>query len=472
MNYRNLTPDEVDFLERNHCSAEDWANVMVHPEIDLSRIQRVRFKGNVAIGKLSGTLTADDGRILPSGIVNSALQNCTVGDQCYISDAGIILNYHIGNRVVIENVNSLATRGESYFGNGIEIEVLNEGGGRGLVLFDRLSAQLAYLIVLYRHDNDLINALKSMIKEYVEKQKSSKGTIGDDVRIFRCNQIFDVKIGSHAKLTGVLSLENGTVNSNEQAPAEVGAGVIVRDFIILSGSQVKDGALLTGCFVGQGVRIGRQFSAENSAFFANCEGFHSEAVSVFAGPYSVTHHRSTLLIAGMFSFYNAGSGTNQSNHMYKLGPLHQGILERGAKTGSFSYMLWPSRVGPFSAVIGKHYVNFDAANLPFSYIEEVEGKSLLTPGMNLFTVGTRRDSAKWVKRDRRTDPDKLDLIHFELFSPFVMQRVLAGQKILQELYQHAGRQQEFVKYKGLFIKRLLLKRTIKYYQMALKIFLG
>ena len=45
----------------------------------------------------------------------------------------------------------------------------------------------------------------------------------------------------------------------------------------------------------------------------------------------MTHHKSTLLIAGMFSFMNAGSGSNQSNHMYKLGPIHQGAMERGAK---------------------------------------------------------------------------------------------------------------------------------------------
>ena len=30
--------------------------------------------------------------------------------------------------------------------------------------------------------------------------------------------------------------------------------------------------------------------------------------------------------------------------MYKLGPIHQGILERGAKTSSDSYILWPSRI--------------------------------------------------------------------------------------------------------------------------------
>ena len=48
-----------------------------------------------------------------------------------------------------------------------------------------------------------------------------------------------------------------------------------------------------------------------------------------------------------------GSGSNQSNHMYKLGPIHQGAMERGAKTTSDSYILWPARVGAFSLVMGR-----------------------------------------------------------------------------------------------------------------------
>ena len=472
MKYRNLTENEIEQLKSKECFSNDWKKVMVHPKTDLSRISQVCFRGSVVIGKLDSMVEVEKGRFRPSSISHSSIENCVIGDNCYIADVALLRNYHLGSGVVLENIQALEMTGESTFGNGTEIEILNEGGGRKIKIFDQLSAQFAYLYVLYRHDPELMRRLRQIVDHYVETVKSSFGEIGDHTKILRCNQLLNVRIGSHAHLQGVASLQNGTIVSNEQAPVFVGTDVIARDFIIQSGSQVKDGALLTGCFIGQSVRIGRQFSAENSAFFANSEGFHSEAVSLFAGPYSVTHHRSTLLIAAMISFYNAGSGTNQSNHMYKLGPLHQGILERGAKTGSFSYMLWPSRVGPFSAVIGKHYTNFDAADMPFSYIEEVDGKSLLTPGMNLFTVGTRRDSAKWVKRDRRTDSRKLDLIHFDLFSPFVIKRVLNGRKALKELYENASRQQEFVKYKGLTIKRLLLRKAIKNYDMAIKIFLG
>ncbi|MHB2147656.1 DUF4954 family protein [Calditrichota bacterium LG25] len=472
MELKTLNSEEIKQLEHQGCRAEDWSNVLIHPETDLARIQFVTFRGNVAVGKLSGFVEVEAGRRERSSLQHVTLDSTVIADEVYLNDVGLIKNYAIGDGAAVERVNVLSVTGKTAFGNGVKIEVLNEGGGREMIIFDQLSAQIAYLQTMYRHEPQLIDALQKTIEQYVEEQKSSMGVVGNHARILRCNQIVNVKIGAFAVIRGAQSLENGTIQSEKAAPVLIGDGVIARNFVVLSGSELKDGALLTDCFVGQGVRIGRQFSAENSAFFANCEGFHSEAVSVFAGPYSVTHHKSTLLIAGMFSFYNAGSGTNQSNHMYKLGPVHQGILERGAKTGSFSYLLWPARVAPFTAVIGKHYTNFDAANLPFSYIEEVAGRTLLTPGMNLFTVGTRRDSAKWPKRDRRKGENKLDLIHFDLFSPFVVNRVRKGKQILAELHAAANKKQDFVKFKGLYLKRLLLKRGIKYYQMAMDIFVG
>jgi hypothetical protein len=207
-------------------------------------------------------------------------------------------------------------------------------------------------------------------------------------------------------------------------------------------------------------------------FFANSEAFHGEACSLFAGPYTVTHHKSTLMIASLVSFFNAGSGTNQSNHMYKLGPIHQGILERGSKTGSFAYLLLPCHIGAFTVVMGKHYANFDSSDFPFSYISDENGKSELTPAMNLFTVGTRRDTEKWPIRDRRKDLNKLDLIHFDLFSPYIVGKIINGINILNELAEKTDKNQDYVNFKGINIHRLLLKTTRKYYEMALRIYIG
>ena len=60
------------------------------------------------------------------------------------------------------------------FGNGVKIEILNEGGGRELPIFDKLSAQVAYMMVTYRHDHNFINNLN--IKHY---EKFSKNTFND-----------------------------------------------------------------------------------------------------------------------------------------------------------------------------------------------------------------------------------------------------------------------------------------------------
>ena len=433
MDYRSLTDTEVEALKNQDCKAEDWRKIRVKEGFIPTSIHHVRFAGDIRLGVFQGTLEVDDGVQKPCGLTEAFIQDCRIDDHVYIADVENLVRYDIAPDVVIENVASLTVSGETRFGNGVEIEVINEGGGRTTVIFDRLSSQIAYLQALYRHDPVFIAGLRMMIQEYVDTKKAVRGTIGQGVRILHAGRIHNVSVGEHTTISGALHLEEGTIASNAHDPVFVGEGVIAKSFIIQSGSRVDGSAFLDGCFVGQGVRIGRQYSAENSCFFANTEGLHGEACSIFAGPYTVTHHKSTLLIAGLFSFYNAGSGSNQSNHMYKLGPVHQGILERGVKTGSYSYMMWPCRVGAFTSVIGKHSANFDTTDFPFSYVLESEGKSILIPGMNLTTVGARRDSAKWPARDRRHDPEKHDLIRFALLSPYTMGKILRGIDILKRL---------------------------------------
>ena len=472
MSFRKLNQAEIAELEKRACTAADWTAVEVSEPFSPERFAAVNFSGSVRIGPQTAEASFAGGVKSKCGIYRTNVANSTFGANVYVAGVNRLANYDVADGAVIDNVGTLVVDGESTFGNGTEIEVFNEGGGRELKIFDRLSAQVAYMLVVYRHDAALIKQLNGLVDKYVESKKSARGTVGAGTRIENVTSVVNVAFGPAAKVSGATDLKNGTIASSSEDPTTVGAGVLAKSFIILSGSQVADGAVLANTFVGQGVKIGKQYSAENSTFFANCEGFHGEACSIFAGPYTVSHHKSTLMIAGMFSFYNAGSGTNQSNHMYKLGPIHQGILLRGAKTGSFSYMLWPSRVGGFSVVVGKHMTSFDAANLPFSYVQAVEEKTVITPAMNLFTVGTRRDVAKWPARDRRKDSDKLDLLNFDFFGPYNADFVMKGMADLKALYDTAPKEKEYVQYNGAQVARLMLRTGQKYYDMFVKIVLG
>lgn len=470
---RALSNEEVARLSAQGCTCEDFSSVRVAEEFDAGAVRRTHFSGRIKLGVFKKRVTLSGGGEKPSGICNAKIHNCTIGDNVYIDGVGgCIANYVIEDEVLIENTDLLIVEGPSSFGNGTEVAVVNEAGGREIPIYDSLSAHTAYILAFYRHRARLIERLKRMIGRYADSVTSSMGTIGAGSRLSNCRILKNLRVGPATVIEGADRLENGSINSCPEDPVYIGPGVFAENFIVCSGSKITDGAIISDCFVGQSVELAKQYSAENSVFFANCGGFHGEACAVFAGPYTVTHHKSTLLIAGLFSFLNAGSGTNQSNHMYKLGPNHQGIVERGSKTASDSYMLWPAKVGPFTVVMGRHYRNSDTSELPFSYLIEHEDESILVPGVNLRNVGTVRDARKWPRRDKRRDPKKLDHINFKLLSPYTVQKMLGGSSLLRNLKEASGDSAEYYTYSSVKIRKSSLERGIRLYGIGADKFLG
>ena len=473
MEYRPLTRAEVDQLISFGCRAEDWGTVETSDPESLKYIRNVRFSGTVRFGKFEAQFTLPGGLHKHAGIRNATLHNVTIGDNSLVENVtDYIANYDIGHDTYIENVDLIFVDGNCSFGNGVEVSVLNETGGREVKIYDRMSAQIAYVLAMYRHRPGLIARMNEQIEAYAQERTSERGTIGNHVTVRNTCIINGVRIGDGARISGASRLKNGSINSNMVAPVTIGYGVIADDFIICSGSKVEDNTTLTRCFVGQCCTLGHAYSASDSLFFSNCQGENGEACAIFAGPFTVTHHKSTLLIAGKFSFMNAGSGSNQSNHMYKLGPIHQGILERGAKTASDSYILWPSRIGAFSLVMGRHVTHSDTTNLPFSYLIEQQNNTYLVPGVNLRSVGTVRDAQKWPKRDARKDPDRLDCINYNLLSPFTIQKMFKGVQLLKNLLYSSGELSDIYSYHSTKIRNSSLRNGIRYYQTAITKFLG
>ena len=475
MDYRNLSTVEISTLVANGCVCEDWSNVLVAwgEQSYTDRIVNVTFSGSIRLGSFEGYHSFPGGISLRNGVRNAFLHNVTLGDRVLIRKTGeYIANYEIGDDSLVDNVDVLAVEGESSFGNGVEVSVLNETGGREVVMTDNLSAHTAYIMAMYRHRGSLNGKISALARAYADSRRSTVGKVGKNVRICNCGVITDVSVGDCADINGAMRLHDGSINSNEFAPVIVGSGVRAEHFIFSSGSQIESNALLTRCFVGQACKLGHGYSASDSLFFSNCQGENGEACAIFAGPFTVTHHKSTLLIAGMFSFMNAGSGSNQSNHMYKLGPIHQGVLERGARTASDSYILWPARVGPFSLVMGRHVTHSDTTNLPFSYLIEKNNTTFLAPGVNLRSVGTIRDAQKWPRRDARKDPHKLDCINYNLLSPFTIQKMFKGLKTLDNLRYASGELSDLYSFHSTKITNSALKKGIRYYNIGIKKFLG
>jgi len=471
--YRNLRPGEISTLESQVCYADDWNTVFVAEGFECNHVHHAHFSGIIRLGVFEKEFTLPGGLKKHSGLQYVTLHNCTVGDNVLIENVqNYIANYVIGDDCFIQNIHVILVEGESSFGNNVQVSVLNETGGREVAIYDNLSASFAYIMTLYRHRPILIKRMQSMISSYSERITSTEGVLGEGVKIINTGTIRNVRIRSYATIENTTRLENGSINSNKEAPVYIGDSVIAQDFIISSGAVVADAAKLIRCFIGQACHITHNFSAHDSLLFSNSVFENGEACAIFGGPFTVSMHKSSLLIAGMFSFLNAGSGSNQSNHMYKLGPIHQGIVERGSKTTSDSYILWPARIGAFSLVMGRHYHHSDTSEIPFSYLIEKDDETYLVPGINLRSVGTIRDAQKWPKRDKRTDPNQLDFINYNLLSPYTIRKMINAVSILNNLQELTGSASEVYYYQNTRIKGSSLRKGLKLYEMAINKFLG
>ena len=470
---RKLTPQEIQQLEAQGCTSDEWQRVSIDDAASLKYIRHARFSGDISIGRFSKSFDMPGGMHKHTGIFHATLHNVTIGNDCCIENIkNYIANYDIADDCFIENVDIILCDGPTAFGNGVEVAVLNETGGREVTIHDGLTAHEAYIETFYRHRPELIARIKAFAARRTAERTAERGTIGAHSTIVDTGYIKNTYVGAHAKIEGAGRLKNGTLNSRAEAPIHVGYGVIADDFIIQDGSAIEDCTTLTRVYVGQACTLGHGYSASDSLFFCNCQEENGEACAVFAGPFTVTHHKSTLLIAGLFSFMNAGSGSNQNNHMYKLGPIHQGALERGAKTSSDSYILWPARIGAFSLVMGRHTTHPDTSDMPFSYLIEKNGETYLAPAVNLRSVGTIRDAQKWPKRDGRHADGRLDQVNFNLLSPYTIDKMVRGLHLLEELERLSGPTSDVYAYQSAKITNSSLRRGKQLYRLAIEKFLG
>ena len=471
--YRLLTNEEISILEDNGCMAEDWTSINVAADFKPTYIKNVNFYGDVFLGVFEKNIEVSNGFIRHSGIRNATLRNVSIGDNCLIENIGnYINNYAIGEECCICNVCTMETTAEATYGEGNTISVLNEAGNGNVILFSGLTSNLAALMIRNAADKEFTAAIRGIVKDDIERRAREKSTVGNNVKIVNTAEITNTHISDNCEINGASRISDCTLASGLEDNVFIGSGVICENSIVTNGSAVLNGANITNCFVGEACQITNGFTAESSLFLANCYMSNGEACAAFCGPFSASHHKSTLLIGCMLSFYNAGSATNFSNHAYKMGPIHYGCLERGTKTASGSHLLLPANIGAFSVCLGKITNHPDTRNLPFSYIISDGRETFVVPGINITTVGLYRDIRKWPRRDVRIQSSRKSLINHDWLSPLTINEIIAGKKTLEQMRESQGEDTAFYTCGGCKISRNSLERGIRLYDMAIKLFAG
>mgnify|MGYP002516482031 FL=1 len=471
--YRPLTSEEIEVLKQNSCWAEDWTSINVSEDFKPNFMHRVMLYGEVNIGAFNKNVEVSQGFVKHSGINNATLRNVTIGDDCLIENIGnFINNYTIGDDCYISNLSTMETTEGATYGEGNLVSVLNEVGEGNVILFSDLNSQLAAFMVKHFSDRELKEKIRQLIKTDIDNKAPERGRIGNNVKIVNTKEITNCVIEDFCEINGASRLSDCTLLGSIHGNVYVGTGVIAENSIIAEGSSVINSVKIQDCFIGEACQLSNGFTASASVFFANSYMSNGEACAAFCGPFTASHHKSSLLIGGMFSFYNAGSATNFSNHAYKMGPMHWGILERGSKTASGAYLLMPATLGTFSVCFGKLMHHPDTRNIPFAYLIADGDKMFLIPGRNITTVGLYRDIKKWPKRDLRAQENRKSIVNFDWLSPYSVGEILKGKKILENLREVTGDNVSQYLYHEYIIPASSLHKGIKYYDIALRIYMG
>ena len=471
--YRPLTSEEIEVLKSNDCWAEDWTSINVAEDFKPNFMHRVMLYGEVNIGAFNKNVEVSQGFVKHAGINNATLRNVTIGDDCLIENVGnFINNYTIGDDCYISNISTMETTEGATYGEGNLVSVLNEVGEGNVILFSDLNSQLAAFMVKHFSDKDLKEKIRQLIKTDIDNKMPERGQIGNNVKIVNTKEITNCIINDFCEVNGAARLSDCTLLGSAHGNVYVGTGVIAENSIIAEGASVINSVKIQDCYVGEACQLSNGFTASTSIFFANSYMSNGEACAAFCGPFTASHHKSSLLIGGMFSFYNAGSATNFSNHAYKMGPMHWGILERGSKTASGAYLLMPATLGSFSVCFGKLMHHPNTRNLPFAYLIADGDKMFLIPGRNITTVGLYRDIKKWPKRDLRAQENRKSIVNFDWLSPFSVGEILKGKKILESLREVTGDNVSQYLYHEYIIPASSLHKGIKYYDIALRIYMG
>jgi hypothetical protein len=150
--------------------------------------------------------------------------------------------------------------------------------------------------------------------------------------------------------------------------------------------------------------------------------------------------------------------------------VHWGILERGVKTSSDSYLMLGAKIGAFSLLMGQHKTHPDSSQFPFSYLfGDDRGATVVVPAAMLRSCGLMRDEQKWPARDRRLKRRMplRDRIIFDVLNPMTVDKMLSASDVIDQLLQRPMDDDRYIRYRGMKFTRASLERARYIYELAI-----
>jgi hypothetical protein len=443
--WRNLQSDEIERLVKNDNTAENWDDLLVTDQFDPRQIKNSRFYGLVRIGTLRNVIIQHHDLRVPSGITNSLIISCDIGDDVAIHNVHYLAHYIIGDRNILFNVEEMHTTDHAKFGNGILkegepenirtwLDLMNETGCRKVLPFDGMITADAYLWAKYVDDIPLQENLKKITQNSIDSRRGYYGTTGNHCVIKNSSILKDVKIGSNCYIKGANKLKNLTINSSEEEPTQIGEGVELVNGIIGYGCHIFYGCKAVKFILGNnsslkyGARLIHSFLGDNSTI--SC----CEVLNNLIFPAHEQHHNNSFLVAAVLMGQSnlAAGATIGSNHNSRSND-NEIQAGRGFWPGLCTSLKHSSRFASFVLLSKSDYPAELDIPFPFSLLNNNIAKDRLEvmPAFwwmyNMYALA--RNSWKFQSRDKRVY--KVQKIEFDTYAPDTIEEILKARRLLE-----------------------------------------
>jgi hypothetical protein len=443
--WRHLRADELEALVRNGNTCDDWDKVLVSTPFNPRLVKNCEFAGLVRIGTLENVVLEHHEMVISTGIANSLIISCDLGDNVAIRNVRYMAHCIVGDCVVLLNIDEMNTTNHAKFGNGIIkdgepesnrvwIDLMNEAGGRSVMPFDGMTPADAYLWAKYRDDALLQERLREITQRQFDSRRGFYGTIGDYCVIKNSRIFKDVKIGPHAYIKGANKLKNLTINSSEDEPTQIGEGVEMVNGIVGLGSFVFYGCKAVRFVLGNnsklkyGARLIHSYLGDNST--VSC----CEILNNLVFPAHEQHHNNSFLVAALVMGQSniAAGATIGSNHNSRAndGEIQAG---RGFWPGLCTTLKHSCRFASFTLLVKGNYPAELDMPLPFCLINDnvSQGRLELMPAFwwthDMYALA--RNAWKFRTRDKRKTPGQN--IEFDYLAPDTVEEILRARRLLE-----------------------------------------
>ena len=413
--YRKLSQDEIERLERQGNDAEDWGSVLVSEPFCVESVRNNTFEGAVTLGAIASAHHTDEGLMLREGIYHATLRDVIVGNHPTIHNVGMLSGYVLGDNVLLFNVEEMTAATDPH--QLAWLEPMNENGGRKILPFSGMTIGDAYLWARYRGHKKFIERLEQFTHATLSSQEGQRGRVGD------CCVIKNTKL-----------IRNVAVCSSSKDPSRIDSCITLCDGVVGSGCTLEYGVIAARFLLGEhvhlefGLRLNDTVVGDNSTL-ARCEVGNS---IIF--PAHEQHHNNSFLIAGLIMGQSniAAGGTIGSNHNSRTAD-NELAAGRGFWPGLCCSFKHSSRFSSYCLLAKADYPSELDIKLPFSLVNNNVSKDQLEvmPAYwwmyNMYAMD--RNSKKFAKRDKRVT--KSQHIEFDNLAPDTAEEILHGMELLR-----------------------------------------